>query len=114
MDPQNNQAQMGGQNNVSNHLVLSVFAYLGPLSIFSYMLGKDDFTKFHARQGIVLFGLEVVVWLLASMMYQVWMLTNILNLATLILSIIGIINVIQGHKKELPLIGGLGASMGIK
>ncbi len=116
MDPQNNSGQpMGNPPQSSDHnLVLGVLAYLGPLSIVSYMMGKDDFTKFHAKQGIVLFGLEVIVWILASMMYSIWMLINVLNLATLILSIIGIVNVIQGHRKELPIIGGLTGSFGLK
>jgi uncharacterized membrane protein len=120
MDGQNNQQNnqsSGGQNNtpnMNNNLVLSVFAYLGPLAIVSYIAGKDDFTKFHARQGIILFGLEVLVWLLSTMSYSFWMILNLVNLATLILSIIGLVNVMQGHKKELPIVGGWGASFGLK
>lgn len=127
MDPQNNQNAGGsapqgnqGQNHSapnmsspSNHTILAVLSYLGPLVIISYLMGKDnDFVKFHAGQGLVVFGLEIIFWILGSMMYF-WMIMNVLNLATLILSIIGIVNVIQGNKKELPLVGGLAKSFGL-
>jgi uncharacterized membrane protein len=128
MDSQDNQNQnqTGGETNQSqkqgttpsmgksNSTILAVLSYLGPLVIFSYLMAKDDeFIKFHARQGIVVFGLEVIVWLLGGMLYSFWMIINILNLITLILSIIGIVNVLQGNKKELPVVGGLAGSFGL-
>ncbi|TSC70423.1 MAG: hypothetical protein CEO12_357 [Parcubacteria group bacterium Gr01-1014_46] len=92
----------------NNNMVMGILSYLGPLVLIPYLTVKDnDFVKFHSRQGLVLFGIEVIVWLLGSMMYSMWMITNLLNLATLILTVIGIVNVVQGNKKELPVIGGL-------
>ncbi len=129
MDSQNNDGQgssqplagSGAQNSApnisspSNHTVLAILSYLGPLVIFSYLLGKDNvFVKFHAKQGLVVFGLEVITWILGSMgMYSFWMVMNLLNLATLILSIIGIVNVLQGSQKELPLVGGFAKNFNI-
>ncbi len=113
MDSQNNQNQnqnssRPSQNASSNNMLLGILAYLGPLVIISYLLGKDnDFVKFHVKQGLIVFGIEVIGWLLTDMMYSFYMFGNILHLATLILSIIGIINVVQNNKKELPLVGGL-------
>jgi uncharacterized membrane protein len=87
--------------------LMAVLAYIGPLVIVSYLTAKDDpFVKFHIKQGLVLFVIEVAMWFLAGMMfYQFWMIMNIINLATLVLSIVGIVNAVQGQEKELPLVG---------
>ncbi len=87
--------------------LMAVLAYIGPLVIVSYLTAKDDpFVKFHIKQGLVLFVIEVATWfLIGSMMYQLWMLVNIINLGTLVLSVLGIVNAVQGHEKELPLVG---------
>lgn len=91
----------------NNNTFLAVISYIGPLVIFSYLMSKDsEFVRFHAKQGMVVFGIEVIMWIISSMMYSMWMVLNVVNLATLILSIIGIVNAVQGNKKELPLVGG--------
>lgn len=89
------------------NILMAILSYIGPLVIVSYLTSKDDpFVKFHIKQGLVLFVIEVGVWFLTSMMfYQFWMILNIINLGTLILSIVGIVNAAQGHEKELPLVG---------
>lgn len=116
MDSQNNQQGQSTEQSTStppvaaqnNHTMLAVLSYIGPLVIVSYLMGKDnEFVKFHTKQGLVLFGIEIVAMILASMMYSFWMIINIINLGTLVLSIIGIVNAVQGNRKELPLVGGL-------
>ena len=89
------------------NVLMAVLAYIGPLVIVSYLTAKDDpFVKFHIKQGLVLFVIEVATWfLLGMMMYQMWMFVNLINLGTLVLSVIGIVNAIQGQEKELPLVG---------
>lgn len=95
----------------NNNTVMGVLAYIGPLVIVPYLTSKNnDFVKFHTKQGLVLFGIEIIIMILGNMMY-LWMLGSLLNLATLILSIIGIVNVIQGEKKELPFIGSWASSL---
>ncbi len=111
---ENRQQSTPNMTSPSNHTILAALSYIGPLVIVSYLMGKDnDFIKFHAGQGFVVFGIEVLVWILGSWMYPFWMILNILNLATLILSIIGIVNVVQGSKKELPVVGSLAKSFGL-
>ncbi len=93
---------------VDNHTILGILSYLGPLVIVPYLMGKDiPFVKFHAKQGLVLFGIEIIVWILGSVSFSFWMILSIINLATLILSIIGIVHVIQRKEKELPVVGSL-------
>ena len=87
--------------------LMAILAYIGPLVIVSYLTAKDDsFVKFHIKQGLVLFVIEVMVWFLgSSMFYQFWMLFNLINLATLVFSIIGIVNAVHGKEQELPFLG---------
>jgi uncharacterized membrane protein len=93
---------------VENDTLMGVLCYLGPLVIIPYMTSLDNpFVKFHVKQGIVLFGLEVILYIAGAMflfggLYPIIML---LNLGTLILTIIGIVNVVGKKEVALPLIG---------
>ncbi len=92
---------------VSKNTGLAVLAYLGPLVIVSYLMGKDDpFVKFHTKQGLVLLVIEAVLYFIFSMWWTMWMLVNLVRLALLVLAVLGIVNVVQGKEKELPVVGG--------
>ena len=68
---------------------------------------KDDFVKYHTKQGLVLFLLVVLLNIVDQIMpFYLWMTINwILSLGTLVLLIIGISNAAGGKKQALPLIG---------
>lgn len=90
--------------------LMGVLSYLGPLVIISYILARDvAFVKFHIKQGLVLLIIEVALWVLSSFFlmafYQLWMVYQIINLGLLILVVLGIVNVVQGKERELPLVG---------
>ncbi len=108
MDSQPNSTGPTHNNSQDNKTLMAVLAYIGPLVIISYLSAKDDpFVKFHIKQGLVLFVIEVVIWLVGQMFWPFWIFLNIVNLATLILSIIGILNAVHKKEKELPLVGHL-------
>lgn len=97
---------MDPQNTASGNTVMGVLAYIGPLVIVSYLAAKDDpFVKFHVKQGLVLFVIEIAVWFLGMLFWPLWFLRTIINLATLVLSIIGIVNVVNGKQTPLPIVG---------
>lgn len=116
MNPDNNSTggnPMGGMSTPpaapSKNTLMAALAYVGPLIIVSYIVAKDDpFVKFHIKQGLVLFVVEVALWVVGMMMYMLWPLIQVVNLAVIVFSIIGIVNSVQGNEKELPLIGGFG------
>jgi uncharacterized membrane protein len=92
--------------------VMGVLAYLGPLVLVPLLAAKDDaFAQFHARQGILIFAVEVIVYVLSGMLlygfFFLWQLISLINLACLVFSIIGIVNVIQKKETPLPIIGHL-------
>jgi|SRR6185312_7240298 len=91
-----------------NKTLMGILAYLGILIIIPFLMDKEDpFVKFHIKQGLLLVIVEVVIWAIgySYILFQLWPLIELINLAVLIFSIIGIVNVAQGHQKELPLIG---------
>ncbi|MDB5244476.1 MAG: hypothetical protein JWN18_346 [Parcubacteria group bacterium] len=103
---------------VHKNTLMAALAYLGILVIIPYLAAKDDsFVKFHIKQGLVLLVIEAVVWVLGTIFWgygmMFWALIRIINLGTLIISIIGIVNAVQGNEKELPLVGQYGRNFNI-
>ncbi len=97
-----------------HNALMAAIAYVGPLVILSYLFAKDDsFVKFHIKQGLVLFVIEIVLWLACMMVWGLWPLLQIINLACVVLAIIGIVRAIQGKETELPLVGKFGHSFKI-
>ena len=108
----------GGQK-MDEGKVMGILSYLSILCLIPLFTKKDDdFVYFHAKQGLVLFGFEIVVYVIYRIivgmligsivgwgMLSIWSLIFLVDLGLLVLAIMGIINVVQNKKKELPLIG---------
>lgn len=85
---------------------LAFLSYLGILCLIPLLTEKeDDFVQYHAKQGFVLFLAELATMIFAGIPVLGWILAPILTLVWLVFSVIGIINVMNGRKKEIPLIG---------
>jgi len=85
---------------------LAIISYIGPFCLIPYLSKeKDDFVKFHAKQGLVLFIFEVATWAISWVFPFLRFLMNLVSLVWLVFSIIGIINAINKQKKQLPFIG---------
>lgn len=74
---------------------------------------KDPFVKFHVKQGIVIFALAVILWVIRMFIPWFWLwklywLFNLVSLAILVFAIIGIVNAANGKQEKLPLIGQFG------
>lgn len=102
------------EENVDTEKVMGVLAYLSWLVLIPLIAGiKDSETvKFHTNQGLILAIIEIVagtVFGILSIIPVVGIVFGILGwlvgLASLIFSILGIINVVQDKKEELPYIG---------
>ncbi len=93
------------QPEAGSETVMGILAYIGILVIIPLIASKDPFVKFHAKQGLVLFIIEIIISALGFSFYAFWGLINLLNLIVLILAIIGIVNVVQHKEKELPGVG---------
>lgn len=90
---------------------MAIFAYLWILIIIPFLTdGKDDpFVKFHLKQGLALIIFDVIGWFVSALIgwFPIigWLIVWLFWITSLVLVIIGIMNVLNGREKELPLIG---------
>lgn len=80
-------------------------SYLSILILIPALIpGKDSFVRFHLNQGLVLLIANIVFGCI-SFIPHMTLIGDLLNCAVLIFAIMGIVSVIQGQKRELPVIG---------
>lgn len=100
----------GTPASASGNRSMAVLAYLSVLVIVPLVSGakNDTFVKFHVKQGLVLLAIEIAGWVIAFLLggfvlFLFWP-------ASVVLSVIGIINAATGKMKEIPLVGGFASS----
>ncbi len=86
---------------------MAVLAYLGILILIPFLTEshKDQFVKFHIKQGLVLIIMEVVGSVIAAIPIFGWIVGPLLWIASVILLVMGIMNAVAGSYKELPVVG---------
>lgn len=92
------------QEDIDKNKVFAILAYFGFLVLIPIFAAKDSkFARFHANQGLVICLFEIVVSIAANFLG----ILSILNIASAVFAIMGIIYAAQGQAKELPLIGSI-------
>ena len=100
--------------------VLVVFGYLGPLALVSLLASRREFVKWHAKQGLVLFGTLAVVYpllkfvhfLLDRFLWAVfgelfWIGVWMIVVGILVTMLVCIIRGLEGERFKLPMLGEL-------
>ncbi len=86
--------------------LIAIFSYLGILVLVPLLVEKkDEFVRYHVKQGLVLFLAEIVTPFVAWIPILGWIAGAILWIFWIVFTILGIVNVVSGKKKPLPLIG---------
>ena len=112
----------------SNEKLLGILSYLGILSLIPYFCSdKSDFVKYHATQGLNLFLVSIVYYVLNHLLSLIKITKTVVSfngvvgtgrvtpfiirfpllmcgIFLCIISIMGIIYVCQGEKKDLPVV----------
>jgi len=94
--------------NENDDKVIGILSYIGILWIVAYIMysnnnqSKTEFSLFHLRQGLGIFVSVILAFIFMKIFFPIGML---LFVAAIGFAIVGIINVANGEKKELPLIG---------
>jgi fumarate reductase subunit D len=95
--------------------IMASLAYVGPLVLIPFLTNKNNpFITFHVKQGLVLFGIEIMLMFINMMSF--YLLTPIIfliNSGLIILSIIGIFNVIRIKEVEIPIVGKMAHNINI-
>jgi uncharacterized membrane protein len=87
--------------------LMAALSYLGILVLIPIFTHKDNpFVKFHIKQGLLLLIIEIIFSLLGRYLFVIFFLLNpLIGLAILVLIVMGILNVVNGEQKKLPVIG---------
>lgn len=107
------------KKDIDDGKILAVLSYVGILALIPYFFEKENqYVKDHAKVGMNLFLIEVIVsvglgivatacaitivliWLSLIVLIAEW----VLGIVSLVLSVMGIINACNGEVKDLPII----------
>ena len=100
-------------NDIASNKVMGVLAYLGILVLIPLFAAKNSpFARFHTNQGLILCIAAIILNIINGIFSGVRVLgtiigicCGILGLVIFVLAIIGIVNVVQGKAKDVPLVG---------
>lgn len=98
------------ENDIRSNKGMAVLSYIGLLVLIPICLGNNSkFVKYHANQGLVLFIFSMILTFIGAI-FEIMpligeLLAAFLSLSIIILQVIGIINVVNGRAKELPIVG---------
>jgi len=87
---------------VEDNKVIAAIGYVWILCLVPLFLKRHSkFAQFHAKQGLVLFIVEIFGWLIFWIPLVGWL----LGVLILIFAILGIMNALQGNYWEMPILG---------
>ena len=89
---------------VEANKILAAISYLWILCLIPLLTKKDSkFAQFHAKQGLVLFGIELIAYVLSLLFYFLFI-GQLISIALVVISIIGIIKAYNGEWYKMPYI----------
>lgn len=87
----------------SEDKMMAAVGYVWVLFLVPLLAKKDSkFCQFHARQGLVLFIVEVILSIVWIVPVLGWIVGFFGWVATVLLSIMGIINALEGNEWKMP------------
>jgi fumarate reductase subunit D len=90
------------KDDIEKNKVVAAMSYLWILCLVPLFLKRNSaFAQFHAKQGLVLFIIEIVGWLV----FWIPFLGQLLLIAIVLVAIIAIIKAYQGSYWKIPVIG---------
>ena len=106
----NDKNELPAKSDDSSDTLMLILAYLGPLGLIPYLMDQGEDVKWHAKQGLTLTGVWIVIWICFSIPVFGWLfilLAPFLSLAVLAIVIVAIIRATKGERWRIPLIADL-------
>lgn len=99
--------QSGGTEKNTGMAIVAYILFFIPLLTDAK---KDPFVKYHVKQGLVLFCLGIILWIIGMIIPWYWWFSfywviRLLQLGLLVLVILGIVNAAGGKQEPLPVVG---------
>lgn len=96
--------EAAGSKDIQEGKFFAVISYISFLCIVSLILKKDNkFALFHAKQGLVLFVIEVICFIV-SVIPLYWFIDKLVFAIFILASIFGMTQALLGNLKGLPFI----------
>ena len=92
---------------VKEERLMAAIAYIWILCLVPLLTKKNNkYCQWHAKQGLVLFIVSFAVMILGMIPFFGWLIIFPLGwLLIIVLSLLGIVNALQGKKWEMPFLG---------
>jgi uncharacterized membrane protein len=95
-----------------NRTVMIVLAYLWLLALIPFLVEKEDAeVQWHAKNGLVLTGAEVALWIVLTILTMIpalgclfALLIPLIGLALVVLHVIAIVKGVQGGRLVIPML----------
>ncbi len=92
-------------NDVEENKVFAALSYLGILVLIPLLVKKDSkFAMEHAKQGLVLFIIEMILWVINFIPVLGQILWIVVGIVLLIVSLMGLIYALQGKFWKIPFV----------
>jgi len=87
--------------------LMAALSYVFVLFLIPLLFEREsEYVQFHAKQGLVLFIVEVIFTILASVFFFIPLVGWVLYLFVFIMAMKGFVMALQGKKWEMPWLGG--------
>lgn len=91
-------------DDIEKNKVIAAIGYIWILCLVPLFLKKGSpYCQFHAKQGLVLFIIEIIGWIIFWIPVIGWL----LFIMVLLLAVMGFVNALQGNFWKMPIIGDL-------
>jgi uncharacterized membrane protein len=92
-------------NDVQENKVFAALSYLGILVLIPLLLKKDSkFAMEHAKQGLVLFIMEMILWVVNFIPVLGQILWVVVGILLFIVSLMGLVYALQGKFWKIPFV----------
>lgn len=94
------------ERDIKENKNIAILCYFGILMLIPFLTRQDSkFIKYHSNQGLLLIILSIISSFITVIPFIGWLLGMIGMIFSFVFFIMGIINVVKGKVKPLPLIG---------
>ncbi|MFA6525188.1 MAG: DUF4870 domain-containing protein [Patescibacteria group bacterium] len=95
---------------IEDNKLIAALGYVWILCLIPLLLKRDSkFAQFHGKQGLVLFIVEIVGWLV----YWIPLVGWLFAVLVLVMAIIGFVKALSGEYWELPIVGSFAKKLNL-
>lgn len=91
-----------GRKDIEENSTIAALSYVWALCLIPLLFKrKSKLAQFHAKQGLLLFAIELLFWWFFGIPIIGWA----LGLLVILLAILGVVNALSGNFWEMPFLG---------